>query len=74
MKIAVIGVGYVGLVTANCLAKLGNIVIGIDNDLDKIKKLRKGILPIYEEGLDILLKDNIKKKKINVRDSGCIKS
>ena len=69
MKIAVIGVGYVGLVTANCLAKLGNNVTGIDSDTRKINMLKKGISPIYEPGLDELLQENIKKKKISFTGS-----
>src|ERR1700689_2957304 len=51
MKIAVIGTGYVGLVTATCLAEGGNDVIGIDKDARKIAVLESGQLPIYEPGL-----------------------
>jgi len=58
-KIAVIGVGYVGLVTGTCLAELGNEVIGIDIDQNKIDGLNKGLIPIYEQGLEDLVKENV---------------
>jgi len=54
MKIAVAGAGYVGLVTAACLAELGNEVICVDIDEDKISSLNGGIIPIYEPGLEEL--------------------
>ncbi len=52
MKICVIGTGYVGLVAGTCLADMGNEVICVDNDLEKLKKLEEGIVPIYEPGLE----------------------
>jgi len=61
MKICVLGTGYVGLVSAVCFAELGHQVIGVDIEDDKIKKLRQGISPIYEPGINKLLKDNLKK-------------
>ena len=64
MRITVIGAGYVGLVTAACLADLGNDVICIDIDKDKISKLNRGMVPIYEPGLEDLLKRNRKEKRI----------
>ncbi|MDD4938215.1 MAG: UDP-glucose/GDP-mannose dehydrogenase family protein [Candidatus Shapirobacteria bacterium] len=64
-KIAVIGVGYVGLVTGTCLAEMGNQVIGVDIDKDRVKKLNKGIIPIYEQGLEELVKENCKQKRLS---------
>ncbi len=58
MKIAVTGTGYVGLVTGTCFAELGNNVICVDVDEDKINKLNSGIIPIYEPGLDKLVVKN----------------
>ena len=58
MKVAVVGVGYVGLVTAGCLADTGNHVICVDNDKKKIADLNKGIIPIYEPGLEEIVKSN----------------
>ena len=51
MKIAIIGTGYVGLVTGVCLSDFGNNIICVDNDKEKIDILDKGYLPIYEPGL-----------------------
>ena len=61
MKICVIGTGYVGLVTGVCMADLGNNVTCVDIDRKKISNLKKGVLPIYEPGLDDLLKRNKKR-------------
>lgn len=58
MKIAVVGTGYVGLVTGTCLAETGNTVTCVDINEDKVKKLQSGIIPIYEPGLDILFNRN----------------
>jgi len=60
MKICVVGVGYVGLVTAGCLAEAGNNVICVDIDGDKIARLKNGVIPIYEPGLTELVKRNEK--------------
>lgn len=59
MKIAVIGTGYVGLVTGTCLAETGNEVICVDIDKEKVEKMRQGIVPIYEPHLDMLFERNI---------------
>ena len=65
MKITVFGTGYVGIVTGTCLAELGNEVLCIDVDKNKIKNLKNGIIPIYEPGLEELVKRNLKEKRLN---------
>ncbi|MCX5680249.1 MAG: UDP-glucose/GDP-mannose dehydrogenase family protein [Candidatus Omnitrophica bacterium] len=65
MKISVIGAGYVGLVTGSCFADLGNDVICVDNDASKIKKLKSGKIPIYEPGLEELIKLNVKEGRLS---------
>ncbi|UCC39928.1 MAG: UDP-glucose/GDP-mannose dehydrogenase family protein [Candidatus Aminicenantes bacterium] len=65
MKIAVIGTGYVGLVTAVGLAELGQNVIGTDKITEKIDKISSGDVPIYEPGLEELLKANLKKDNLS---------
>ena len=64
MKIGVIGTGYVGLVTATCLAESGNDVIGVDKDVDKIAVLEDGRLPIYEPGLLELVQRNRREERL----------
>jgi UDPglucose 6-dehydrogenase len=58
MKLCMIGTGYVGLVSGTCFADIGNTVICVDKDIKKIDKLNSGISPIYEPGLDELIKKN----------------
>ena len=69
MKIAVIGTGYVGLVTGTCLAETGNDVLCIDIDEDKVKKMQQGIVPIYEPHLDVLFERNIKAGRLKFSTS-----
>ena len=64
MNITVIGTGYVGLVTGICLSDVGNKVICLDTDTDKVKLLKSGKCPIYEPGLDSKLKDGIESKTL----------
>ncbi len=64
MNIAVIGTGYVGLVTGTCFAETGNNVICIDVDENKVAKMKNGEIPIYEPGLEILFERNIKKNRL----------
>lgn len=65
MKIAVIGTGYVGLVTGTCFAEMGNKVWCVDVDEEKIDKLKQGIIPIYEPGLEAMVKSNYKLKHLH---------
>ncbi|MCD8377930.1 MAG: UDP-glucose/GDP-mannose dehydrogenase family protein [Candidatus Gastranaerophilales bacterium] len=65
MKITVIGTGYVGLVAGTCLADMGNDVICTDNNREKIKQLKNAIVPIYEPGLEELIKVNCSEKRLN---------
>jgi len=58
MKIAVVGIGYVGLLTGTCLADIGHIVVCIDNDEQKISEMKKGICPIFEPGLQAMMLRN----------------
>ena len=67
MKIAVIGTGYVGLVTGTCFAETGNLVTCIDIDSDKIKKLNAGTITIYEPGLEPLFKRNLNQNRLFLR-------
>ena len=58
MKLCMIGTGYVGLVSGTCFADIGNQVYCVDKDVSKINKLNSGISPIYEPGLNELIKKN----------------
>ncbi|MCX5710477.1 MAG: UDP-glucose/GDP-mannose dehydrogenase family protein [Candidatus Omnitrophica bacterium] len=69
MNISIIGSGYVGLVTGAALAQLGNKVICVDNDRDKIAGLSKGRVPIYEPGLKELISANVRRKRLKFTSS-----
>lgn len=69
MNISIIGSGYVGLVSGACFAELGNNVICADNDVKKIADLKKGVVPIYEPGLEELICSNLKQKRLKFTSS-----
>ncbi|MEL7339067.1 MAG: UDP-glucose/GDP-mannose dehydrogenase family protein [Bacteroidota bacterium] len=69
MKIAVIGTGYVGLVTGTCFAEAGNDVLCVDNDPRKLSMLKAGQVPIYEPGLEVLFERNIQEGRLHFTDS-----
>ncbi|HXD10316.1 MAG TPA: UDP-glucose/GDP-mannose dehydrogenase family protein [Anaerolineales bacterium] len=68
-QICVVGVGYVGLVTAACFADLGNRVVALDVDEKRVENLKRGIMPIYEPGLEELVKRNVKGGRISFTTS-----
>ncbi|MCA9401544.1 MAG: UDP-glucose/GDP-mannose dehydrogenase family protein [Candidatus Omnitrophica bacterium] len=69
MNIAIVGSGYVGLVTGVCLAHIGHHVTCVDVDKEKIRKLKQAQVPIYEPGLDVLIKKYLKNKRLNFSTS-----
>lgn len=69
MQVAIIGTGYVGLVSGTCFAETGNNVMCIDINEDKIRQLKAGQTPIYEPGLDLLLERNIKEERLQFTTS-----
>ncbi len=68
MNICVIGTGYVGLVAGTCLAEMGNTVICVDNNKEKLEKLRNGIVPIFEPGLEEMIKSNTSENRLYFSD------
>src|SRR5262245_11599080 len=75
MKVAVVGAGYVGLVTAACLSEFGFDVICVDKEADKVERLRRGEIPIHEPGLDGLILGNRRAGRLDFSDdlAGAVK-
>ncbi|SFE76757.1 UDP-glucose dehydrogenase family protein [Thermophagus xiamenensis] len=69
MKISIVGTGYVGLVTGTCFSDTGVNVTCVDIDEEKISKLKKGIIPIYEPGLENMIKNNVEKGRLHFTTS-----
>src|SRR5438270_3013461 len=65
MRVAVIGTGYVGLVSGACFSEFGVSVVCVDKDADKIARLKRGEMPIYEPGLDQLVESNVKAGRLS---------
>ena len=68
MKLAVVGTGYVGLVTGACFAEMGNHVVCVDVDKDKLARLNRGEIPIYEPGLEAIVERNFKRGSLEFTD------
>ncbi|MBV9970841.1 MAG: UDP-glucose/GDP-mannose dehydrogenase family protein, partial [Xanthobacteraceae bacterium] len=65
MRVAMIGAGYVGLVSGACFADFGHHVICVDKDAEKIAALKRGVMPIYEPGLEELVDTNLKAERLS---------
>jgi len=65
-RIAVVGTGYVGLVTGSCLSDFGLNVICVDKDEEKIESLKRGIIPIYEPGLEPIVERNVYYRRLEL--------
>jgi UDPglucose 6-dehydrogenase len=69
MRVAMIGTGYVGLVSGACFSDFGHTVVCVDKDASKIERLEQGIMPIYEPGLDALVEKNVKTERLSFTQS-----
>ncbi len=69
MKLVMVGTGYVGLVTGTCFAQMGNTVTCVDIDVNKVASLKNGVIPIYEPGLEAMVKDNVQNKTLSFTTS-----
>ncbi len=65
MNISIIGSGYVGLVSGACFAELGHNVVCVDKDVDKVEMLKRGEIPIYEPGLEQIVKANFRDRRLS---------